>query len=45
MCQVHYWDNIGREPLGSRHDIVIVVEEYFLKKMLTLHCFSPNIVA
>ena len=39
-----YWDNIGREPLGSRHDIVIVVEEYFLKKMLTLHCFCLNIV-
>ena len=29
---LQYWDNIGREPLGSRRDIVIVVEEYFLKK-------------
>ena len=33
----YYWDNIGREPLGSRRDIVIVVEEYFLKKGFTEH--------
>ena len=39
-----YWDNIGREPLGSRRDIVIVVEEYFLKKGFTEHYISLNIV-
>ena len=36
--------NIGREPLGSRRDIVIVVEEYFLKKGFTEHYISLNIV-
>ena len=38
------WDNIGREPLGSRRDIVIVVEEYFLKKEFTEHYISLNII-
>ena len=38
-----YWDNIGRELFIFRHNIVIVVEEYFLKKVLTLHCFGLNL--
>jgi hypothetical protein len=44
MLPLHNWDNIGREPLGSRRDIVIVVEEYFLKKGFTEHYISLNIV-